>query len=140
MREQMGFLEQPFRITEKDKKLPLSVSPSTRTSVRIDRLLKQDKKKLSLKGKTGTKPGKHLKKQIPVRTCYADKKPCFFEIDTVHHCGISDSGECGLQSDASPLPPLTFIQAGSNCARPSTRPISSPAGHQIFPPFPPYRH
>ena len=41
MREQMGFLEHPFRITEKDKELLLSVSPST-----IDRLLKQDKKKL----------------------------------------------------------------------------------------------
>jgi hypothetical protein len=60
MREQMGFLEQPFRITEKDKELLLSVSPST-----IDRLLKADKKKLALKGKSGTKPGKLLKKQIP---------------------------------------------------------------------------
>jgi len=57
----------------------LSVSPST-----IDRILKQDKKKLALKGKSGTKPGKFLKKQIPVRTYYADadKKPDFFEIDT----------------------------------------------------------
>jgi hypothetical protein len=93
MREQMGFLEQSFRITEKDKELLLSVSPST-----IDRLLKQDKKKLALKGKSGTKPGKLLKKQIPVRTYYADadKKPGFFEIDTVRHCGTSDSGECGL--------------------------------------------
>jgi hypothetical protein len=54
--------------------------------------------KLALKGKSGTRPGKLLKKQIPVRTYYADadKKPGFFEIDTVHHCGTSDSGECGL--------------------------------------------
>jgi hypothetical protein len=80
MREQMGFLEKPFCITEEDKELLLSVSPST-----IDRLLKADKKKLVLKGKSGTKPGKLLKKQIPVRTYYADadKKPGFFEIDTV---------------------------------------------------------
>jgi hypothetical protein len=49
MREQMGFLERPFHITEKDKELLLSVSPSTRTSVRTDRLLKADKKKLALK-------------------------------------------------------------------------------------------
>jgi hypothetical protein len=39
----MGFLEKPFRITEKDKELLLSVSPST-----IDRLLKADKKKLAV--------------------------------------------------------------------------------------------
>jgi hypothetical protein len=93
IREQTGFLEQPFHLTEKDKELLLSVSPAA-----IDRLLKGDKKKLALKGKSGTKPGKHLKKQIPVRACYADadKKPGFFEIDTVHHCGTSDSGECGL--------------------------------------------
>jgi hypothetical protein len=90
IREHMRFLEQPFAITGKDKALLLSISPST-----IDRVLKQEKKKLSLKGKNGTKPGKLLKKQIPVRTYYADidKKPWFFEIDTVHHCGTSDKGE-----------------------------------------------
>jgi len=98
MREHMGFLERPFRITEKDRELLLSVSPST-----IDRVLRQDKKKLALKGKSGTKPGKLLKKQIPVRTYYADadKKPGFFEIDTVHHCGTSDSGEFCLTLTAT---------------------------------------
>jgi len=98
MREQMRFLEQPFHITEKEKELLLSVSPST-----IDRLLRQDKRKLALKGKSGTKPGKLLKKQIPVRTYYADadKKPGFFEIDTVHHCGTSDSGEFCLTLTAT---------------------------------------
>jgi hypothetical protein len=75
MRAQMDFLERPFHI----KELLLSVRPST-----IDRTLKQDKKKLAFKGKSGTKPGKLLKKQIPVRTYYvdADKKPDCFEIDT----------------------------------------------------------
>jgi len=98
LREQMAFLEKPFRITEKDRELLLSVSPST-----IDRLLRPDKKKLALKGKNGTKPGKLLKKQIPVRTYYADadKKPGFFEIDTVHHCGTSDSGEFCLTLTAT---------------------------------------
>ena len=90
MREQMQFLEEPFNITPLVMKLLLEVSPST-----IDRVLKPDKKKLVLKGKSGTKPGKLLKKQIPIRTYYADadKKPGFFEVDTVHHCGTSDSGE-----------------------------------------------
>jgi hypothetical protein len=44
--------------------------------------LKANKKKLALKGKTGTKPG-------------------FFEIDTVHHCGTSDSGEFCLTLTAT---------------------------------------
>jgi hypothetical protein len=98
IREQMQFLEPAFPITSEIKKLLLSASPST-----IDRKLKGDKKKLALKGKHGTKPGKLLKKQIPVRTYYADvdKRCGFFEIDTVHHCGISDSGEFCLTLSAT---------------------------------------
>ena len=98
IREQMKFLKEPFHITPKEMDLMLSVSPST-----IDRVLKADRKKLVLKGKKGTRPGKLLKKQIPVRTYYtdADKKPGFFEIDTVHHCGTSDSGEFCLTLTAT---------------------------------------
>ena len=98
LREQMKFLEEPFRITQEVMELLLKVSAST-----IDRLLKPDKKKLVLKGKSGTKPGKLLKKQIPVRTYYADadKKPGFFETDTVHHCGTSESGEFCLTLSAT---------------------------------------
>ena len=75
------------------QKLPLSVSPAT-----IDRVLRADRKRLALKGKSGTKPGNLLKNRIPVRVRYADsdKKPRFFENDTVHHCGTSDSGEFPL--------------------------------------------
>ena len=98
MREQIRFLEEPFRITPLVMELLLKVSPST-----IDRVLKPDKKKLALKGKSGSKPGKLLKKQIPIRTYYADadKKPGFFEVDTVHHCGTSDSGEFCLTLTAT---------------------------------------
>jgi hypothetical protein len=98
IREQMGYLVKPFRITKEVKKLLLAVSPAT-----IDRKLRADKKKLALKGKCGTKPGSLLKKQIPVRTYYADadKKPGFFETDTVHHCGTSDSGEFCLTLSAT---------------------------------------
>jgi len=90
MRGQMKFLKPHFSMSDGIRELLLKVSPST-----IDRVLRGDKKKLSLKGKSGTKPGKLLKKQIPVRTYYADedKKPGFFEFDTVHHCGASESGE-----------------------------------------------
>ena len=98
IREQMRFLEEPFRITPEVMELLLKVSAST-----IDRVLKPDKKKLALKGKSGTKPGKLLKKQIPIRTYYADadKKPGFFETDTVHHCGTSESGEFCLTLSAT---------------------------------------
>jgi hypothetical protein len=98
MREQMRFLEVPFHITQRDRELLLSASPST-----IDRVLRADKKKLAVRGKSGTKPGKLLKKQIPVRTYYADadKKPGFLEVDTVHHCGTSDSGEFCLTLTAT---------------------------------------
>jgi len=98
MREQMRHLEKHFKIKPLVKELLLKVSPST-----IDRVLKPQKKKLALKGKSGTKPGKLLKKQIPVRTYYADaeKKPGFFENDTVYHCGTSDSGEFCLTLNAT---------------------------------------
>ena len=98
MRENMRFLEKPFRITPEVKELLFKVSPAT-----IDRILKPEKKKLTFKGKSGTKPGKLLKKQIPVRVYYADadKKPGFFEVDTVHHCGTSESGEFCLTLTAT---------------------------------------
>ncbi|MCL2382518.1 MAG: hypothetical protein FWC64_13180 [Treponema sp.] len=86
----MGFLEGPFGMSAEVKNLLLSTSPST-----IDRVLRAEKKKLALKGKSGTKQGNLLKKHISIRVYFADgdKKPGFFEIDTVHHCGGSDSGE-----------------------------------------------
>ena len=98
MREQINFLVKPFCISKEVKKLLLAVSPAT-----IDRKLKADKRELAFKGKSGSKPGNMLKKQIPIRTYYADadKKPGFFEIDTVHHCGHSDSGEFCLTLSAT---------------------------------------
>jgi hypothetical protein len=67
----MKHLEKPFRLTEKDKELlPVHNRPSA----------ERGQEKARLEGE----------KQIPVRTYYADadKKPGFFEIDTVHHCGL----------------------------------------------------
>jgi hypothetical protein len=98
IRTQMRHLEPAFRITPEVRELLLKASPAT-----IDRKLKDDKKKLALRGKNRTKPGSLLKKQIPVRTYYpdADKKPGFFEVDTVHHCGFSESGEFCLTLSAT---------------------------------------
>ena len=98
IRENIRFLDKPFQIKPEMRELLLKVSPAT-----IDRLLQAEKKKLALKGKSGTKPGKLLKKHIPIRTYYTDedKKPGFFEFDTVHHCGASDSGEFCLTLSAT---------------------------------------
>jgi hypothetical protein len=96
IREQTAFFEPwpPFRITADIKAKLLTISPAA-----IDRALKNDRKKLALTGKSGTKPGKLLKEHITVRTYYPwnERKRQtsllgFFEIDTVHHCGARDAG------------------------------------------------
>ncbi|MDR3276235.1 MAG: hypothetical protein LBT11_03320 [Treponema sp.] len=65
LREQMAFFEvwAPFHVTPAVREKLLKISPAT-----IDRALKDDRKKLAVRGISGTKPGKLLKKHIPVRT------------------------------------------------------------------------
>lgn len=65
----------------------LGMSAST-----IDRLLADSRVKCR-KGLSGTKPGKILKKHIPIKTDQWDEaKPGFLEADTVAHCGTSLEG------------------------------------------------
>lgn len=61
----------------------------------IDRLLRSERAKFKLKGKSHTKPGSLLKNQIPVRTFadWDDLKPGFFEIDLVGHDGGNIKGD-----------------------------------------------
>jgi hypothetical protein len=100
MRNQMAFFQPwpPFHLTADIRDKLLTISPAT-----IDRALQSDRKKLTLKGKSGTKPGKLLKKHISVRTHYPwnERNPGFFEVDTVHHCGERDSGEFCLTLTAT---------------------------------------
>lgn len=67
-----------------------TISPAT-----IDRLLTPIRRKMTLKGRTTTKPGTLLKHQIPVRTWsdWNENIPGFFETDTVAFCGVSLSGD-----------------------------------------------
>jgi hypothetical protein len=60
-------------------------------------------KKARPQGEKQDKAGETPEKTDPVRMYYADadKKPGFFEIDTVHHCGTSDSGEFCLTLTAT---------------------------------------
>lgn len=65
----------------------LNMSPAT-----IDRLLAHSKV-CSKRGLSGTKPGKILKKHIPIKTNQWDESsPGFLEADTVAHCGNSLAG------------------------------------------------
>ena len=68
----------------------LAVSPAT-----IDRLLRPERMKLNLKGRSTTKPGTLLKSQIPIRLGneWDDTRPGFIEIDLVAHCGENARGE-----------------------------------------------
>ena len=63
------------------------------SSATIDRILKPYRA-LSLRGRTGTKPGSLLKTQIPIMTDQWDNDiPGFVEADTVAHCGDSLAGD-----------------------------------------------
>ena len=76
--------------TTKEKLRSMSVAT-------IDRLLKADRKKMELKGRSGTKPGTLLKHQVPIRTwCEWDEsRPGFLEIDlVVHEGGVSRGDFC----------------------------------------------
>jgi hypothetical protein len=68
----------------------LAMSPAT-----IDRALASDRKRLGVKGRSGTKPGSLLKAQIPIRTFaeWDEKEPGFCEVDLVAHDGGNPRGE-----------------------------------------------
>jgi len=61
----------------------------------IDRLLKPERDKHSLKGRSRTKPGTMLKHQIPVRTFsdWDEQSPGFLEMDLVGHDGGKAEGD-----------------------------------------------
>lgn len=62
------------------------------SSATIDRLLKQVRIQNN-RGLSGTKPGKILKKHIPIKTDqWNEERPGFLEADTVAHCGTSLEG------------------------------------------------
>lgn len=62
----------------------LAISPAT-----IDRLLRSERRKSRLKGRSTTKPGTLLRQQIPIRTFaqWDEQTPGFVEIDLVAHDG-----------------------------------------------------
>lgn len=79
-----------IKLDAKIRKKLLKISPAT-----IDRVLRDDKKKLMLKSRARTKPGTLLKHQIPIRSFseWDELKPGFAEIDLVGHDGGDAHGE-----------------------------------------------
>ncbi len=66
----------------------LKISPST-----IDRSLKPIRIQYTKRGRSTTKPGTLLRKQIPIKTNQWDEaRPGFLEADLVAHCGDSTQG------------------------------------------------
>lgn len=60
----------------------------------IDRLLEPTRVKYRGRGRTTTKPGTLLRKQIPIKTNQWDEsRPGFLEADTIAHCGESLLGD-----------------------------------------------
>lgn len=77
-------------ITEAQAELLMMMSAAT-----IDRKLADERAKMSIRGRSYTKPGSLLKSQIPVRTWanWDDAVPGFVEIDLVSYDGANASGE-----------------------------------------------
>jgi hypothetical protein len=66
----------------------LKISPTT-----IDRILSPARFHYTKRGRSTTKPGTLLRKQIPIKTNqWNESRPGFLEADTVAHCGDSTSG------------------------------------------------
>lgn len=79
-----------LKITKSIQKQLMTISPAT-----IDRLLKPERAKHTLKSRSRTKPGTLLKHQVPIRTFsdWEDTSPGFLEIDLVGHDGGRAEGD-----------------------------------------------
>jgi hypothetical protein len=77
-----------LQLTDESRTHLLSMSPAT-----ADRILGSSRKQ-GARGRSTTRPGTLLKKQIPIRTFqdWNDARPGFFEADLVGHCGNSVEG------------------------------------------------
>jgi hypothetical protein len=69
----------------------------------IDRVLKGERKKVELKGRSYTKPGTLVKHRIPIRrgSDWDEKKPGFVEVDLVGHEGGNARGDFAFSLDVT---------------------------------------
>ena len=79
-----------FPFTQRIKEKLLRMSAST-----IDRMLKGERRKFEIKGRSHTKPGTLLKQQIKIKTFseWSDSKVGFLQVDLVGHDGGDPKGD-----------------------------------------------
>jgi hypothetical protein len=93
------FMAQAVQALERHGELSLREQVRTKllsmSSATIDRALAPERARLRIKGRSGTKPGSILKRQIPIRTFaqWDDARPGFCEVDLVAHDGGTPWGE-----------------------------------------------
>ena len=89
------FLDAMARYDELQYEPDVVLKLKSMSAFTMDKLLKPVKRKMAFKGKSTTKPGTLLKKDIPIRlgTEWDDAIPGFVEVDLVAHCGSSAIGE-----------------------------------------------
>lgn len=82
--------DKEITVTDAQAELLMMISAAT-----IDRKLADERAKMTIRGRSHTKPGSLLKSQIPIRTWaeWDDAAPGFVEIDLVSHDGSNASGE-----------------------------------------------
>ncbi len=97
----------------------LSVSAAT-----IDRMMAPERRRIMLKGRSGTKPGTLLKHQVPIRTFEGHDLalPGFLEIDLVAHGGGDPKGDFAQTLD------VTDVCSGW----PETRAVRNKAQKWVF--------
>ena len=90
IRDNIDYFAQKCGYDEHLKALLSSISSAT-----VGRILKPEIPKHSIRGISTTHPAKNLNKLIPIRTFFDwdERKPGFFEVDTVANCGISTQGQ-----------------------------------------------
>ena len=90
IRDNIDYLAHKFGYTEQLKTKLARISSAT-----VGRMLKPEIPKHSIRGITTTRPAKNLNKLIPIRTFFDwdERKPGFFEADTVAHCGTTTEGQ-----------------------------------------------
>ena len=90
IRDNIDYLAHKFGYDETLKRKLSRISSAT-----VGRILKPEIPKHSIRGISTTRPAKNLNKLIPIRTFFDwdERKPGFFEADTVAHCGISTEGQ-----------------------------------------------
>lgn len=90
IRDNLDYLAEKFSYAEELKAKLKTISSAT-----IGRMIRPEIPRHSIRGISTTRPAKNLNKLIPIRVYFDwdERKPGFFEIDTVANCGMSTAGE-----------------------------------------------